>query len=532
LGLSKRQKQIESHVSGDKTKIEPAIEHTDSPATSRSFLEAPQVTMVSPEIAPFAKTGGLGDVLGALPLALERLGLRPCLFMPAYRSVLRGGFPLEDTGIRFTVPLSSHRVEGSLLKTVTGSAIPVYLIRADHYFDRDYLYGAPDADYPDNAERFIFFARAVLEVLRLSPPHLLHAHDWQSALVIAFLKAQAQLYPELASTKTIFTVHNLGFQGLFRHLDWQLLELDWRFFTPRYLEFYGKINFLKGGLVFADTITTVSPTYAEEIKTAEQGFGLESVFQERAASLVGILNGADYSIWNPETDPFIAQNYSAKDLSGKKSCKTALQHVFGLPLDAELPLVGMVSRLTVQKGIDLLQEALDRLLSRKLQLVIIGTGEGRYEQFFSNVSLAYPGTVGVKIVFDESLAHRVIAGADMFLVPSRYEPSGLTQLYSLKYGTVPIVRATGGLKDTIEEFDPEMGTGNGFVFSSYQVDDFLAAVDRAVALFRQPERWTVLMYKAMITDFSWERTARAYLDLYRKLGVEVKLATEVKEARH
>ncbi len=522
---------MDNQVRGDNAKIDTAAGCATTKAEAEAFLEAPQVTMVSPEVAPFAKTGGLGDVLGTLPLALERAGLRPCLFMPAYRSVLRGGFPLEDTGIRFSVPLSSHRVEGSLLKTITGGAIPVYLIRADSYFDRDYLYGTPDADYPDNAERFIFFARAVLEVLRLSPPRLLHAHDWQSALVIAFLKAQAQLYPELASTKTIFTVHNLGFQGLFWHLDWQLLDLDWRFFTPRYLEFYGKINFLKGGLVFADTITTVSSTYAEEIKTAEQGFGLEGVFQERAASLVGILNGADYSVWNPETDPYIAQNYSAEDLSGKKTCKTDLQRVFGLPLGAEVPLVGMVSRLTVQKGIDLLQEALDRLLSRKLQLVIIGTGEGRYEQFFSRVSLAYPGMVGVKVVFDEALAHRVIAGADMFLVPSRYEPSGLTQLYSLKYGTVPIVRATGGLKDTIEEFDPERGTGNGLIFSPYQAKDLLAAVDRAIALFRQPERWTALMHKAMTADFSWECAARGYLDLYRKLGVEVKLATEVREAR-
>ena len=407
-----------------------------------------------------------------------------------------------------------------------GSAIPVYLIRADRYFNRDHLYGTPDADYLDNAERFTFFTRAVLEVLRLSPPHLLHAHDWQSALAIVFLKAQAQLYPELALTNTILTVHNLGYQGLFHQMDWHLLNLDWNLFTPRHLEFYGKINFLKGGLVLADAITTVSPTYAEEIKTPEQGFGLEGVFQERATSLVGILNGADYSVWNPEADPFVAQNYSAQDLAGKRTCKTDLQRAFGLPLDAEVPLVGMVSRLTVQKGLDLLQEALDGLLSRKLQLVLIGTGEGRYEQFFREVPPAYPGMVGVKIVFDEALAHRVIAGADMFLLPSRYEPSGLTQLYSLRYGTVPIVRATGGLKDTIEEFDPDRGTGNGLIFGPYQARDLLAAVDRAIALFRQREKWTTLMRNAMAADFSWECTARAYLDLYRNLGVKIKLATE------
>lgn len=500
-----------------------ALKRPDTNPAYSPGLSPVQLAIISPEIFPFAKTGGLGDVLGALPIALQRLGLRPCLFMPAYRSVLKGGFPIEDTGVRFSVPISSRKEKGSLFRTVMGRAIPVYLIRADHYFDREYLYGTADADYPDNAERFTFFARAVLEVLRLGPPKILHAHDWQSALAVVFLKAEAQLYPELALTKTIFTVHNLGFQGLFPHLDWHLLNLDQHLFAPRYLEFYGRINLLKGGLVFADTITTVSPSYAEEIKTAEQGFGLEGVFQERAASLVGIINGADYNVWNPETDPFIAQNYSAQDLSGKKTCKTDLQRFFGLPLDAEVPLVGMVSRLTAQKGIDLLQEAMDKLLARRLQLVIIGTGESRYEQFFSRVLLAYPGRVGVKIVFDEAIAHRVIAGADMSLLPSYYEPSGLTQLYSLRYGTIPTVRATGGLKDTIEEFDPLTGTGNGFVFGPYQVNDFLTAVDRAIALFRQHDRWTTLMHNAMSADFSWKHTAQSYLDLYRTLGVDIEL---------
>ncbi len=525
MSLSKSQKRIESYISGDDVKIEPAIGHAVSAATSSALPEALQVAIISPEIVPFAKTGGLGDVLGSLPIALERLGLCPSLFMPAYRSVLKGSFPLEDTGIRFSVPVSSHMEEGSLLKTVIGKAIPVYLIRADRYFDRDYLYGTTDADYPDNAERFTFFARAVLEVLKLSPPCLIHAHDWQSALAIVFLKTQAQLYRELALTKTVFTIHNLGYQGLFQHLDWHLLNLDQRLFTPRYLEFYGKINFLKGGLVFADTITTVSPTYAEEIKTAEQGFGLESIFQERAESLIGILNGANYSVWNPETDPFIAQNYSTQAPSGKNTCKTDLQRFFGLPLDAEAPLLGMVSRLTTQKGIDLLQEALDRLLSRKLQLVLIGAGESHYEQTFGRAALTYPERMGVKIVFDEAIAHKVIAGADMFLMPSRYEPSGLTQLYSLRYGTISIVRATGGLKDTIEEFYPETGKGNGFVFGSYEAKDLLAAVDRGIALFRQREKWMTIMHNAMIADFSWERSARAYLDLYRTLGVKVKPTT-------
>ena len=475
------------------------------------------VAMASPEIAPFAKTGGMGDVLDSLPKALERLGLRVSLIMPAYRSVLQSGFPLEDTGVRFTVPISHRQEEGMLLKAKTGSAITAYFIRADRYFDRDYLYSTPEGDYPDNAERFTFFARAILEVLKLDPPAILHAHDWQSALAITFLKAQPHLYPELSSVKTIFTIHNLGYQGIFWYLDWHLLNLDWSFFTPKYLEFYGKINFLKGGLVFADAITTVSPTYAEEIKTAEQGFGLEGIFQERAASLVGILNGADYDIWNPATDPFIAKTYYPANLSGKKICKTDLQRSFYLPENPALPLIGMVSRLAAQKGFDLLAESLDELVSREIQFVLLGTGDRQYQEFFSKASVRYPGKVGVRTAFDESLSHKIIAGADVFLMPSRYEPGGLTQIYSLKYGTIPVVRATGGLKNTIEEFDPKTGTGNGFVFGPYEVRALLEAVDRALSLLSQKEEWATLIKNAMAADFSWERSARAYLDLYQKL---------------
>jgi starch synthase len=473
--------------------------------------------MASPEIAPFARTGGLGDVLGSLPQALERLGLKISLIMPAYRSVLRGGFRLEDTGVHFTVPISHRWEEGSLLKAKTGNNITVYFIRADRYFDRDYLYGTPEGDYPDNAERFTFFARAILEVLKLDPPQVLHAHDWQSALAIAFLRAQPHLYPELSAVKAVFTVHNLGYQGIFWYLDWHLLNLGWSFFTPRYLEFYGKINFLKGGLVFADAITTVSPTYAEEIKTAEQGFGLEGVFQERAASLVGILNGVDYDIWNPQTDPLIARTYSFNALSGKKICKADLQRSFYLSENPDAPLVGMVSRLAAQKGFDLLEKSLDELLSQGVQFVLLGTGDKRYQEIFRKASAQYRGKVGVRVAFDDPLAHKIIAGSDIFLMPSRYEPGGLTQIYCLRYGTIPIVRATGGLKDTVEEFDPKTGRGDGFVFERYGVRDLLEAVDRALSVFYRKEAWATLVKNAMSADFSWERSARAYLNLYHKL---------------
>lgn len=497
-----------------------SIQRANMKAKAETLAKASalHVAIASPEIAPFARTGGLGNVLGSLPRALEQLGLRVFLIMPAYRSVLQSGLPLEDTGVCFSVPISNRREEGILLKTKTEDGIPVYLIRADQYFDRDYLYGTPEADYPDNAERFIFFSRAILEVLKLDPPQILHTHDWQAALPIAFLKAQPHLYPGLSSVKTIFTVHNLGFQGLFSHLDWHLLDLEGNLFTPEYLEFYGKINFLKGGLVFADAITTVSPTYAEEIKTTEQGFGLEGFFQGRAASLVGILNGIDYEIWDPQTDKIIAKTYSPENLSGKRSCKIDLQRTFGLLENPDIPLVGLVSRLTTQKGFDLLEEALDQLLSRGLQLVLLGIGDERFQKFFSKVPIEYPGKVGVQIGFDESLSHRIIAGSDLFLMPSRYEPCGLAQLQSLRYGTVPIVRATGGLMDTIQEFDPKTQRGNGFAFDAYEVRDLLDAVDRALAHFFSKEEWAALMKKVMAADFSWDRSARAYVDLYQKLS--------------
>jgi starch synthase len=479
------------------------------------------VALVSPEIAPFAKTGGLGDVLGSLPQALAELGVRVSLILPAYRSVLLGGFPLEDTEVRFTVPVSDRREEGRLLKTRVGSDITVYFIRADRYFDREYFYGTPEGDYPDNAERFVFFCRAALEVLKLDPPHILHANDWESALAIAFLKAQPDLYPELAATKTVLTIHNLGYQGLFWGLDWHLLNLDRSLFTPHYLEFYGKINFLKGGIVFADAVTTVSPTYAEEIQTAEQGFGLDGVFHERAANLVGILNGVDYDVWNPETDPSIAKNYSLKNLSGKRMCKIDLQQNFCLSQNPDIPVIGMVSRLTAQKGVDLLEKALDDLLSRNCQLVLLGAGDKSYQDFFSQIPDRYPGKVGVQIGFSESSAHKIIAGSDLLLMPSRYEPGGLTQLYGLKYGTIPIVRATGGLKDTVEEFQPKTGRGHGFVFGPYEVWSFLEAIDRALISFHQKDEWTMLMGNAMAADFSWARSARVYLDLYRRLASQV-----------
>jgi starch synthase len=474
--------------------------------------------MVSPEIMPFAKTGGLADMVGSLCPALENAGVKVTMLMPAYRPVLERDVPPTDTGLSFSVPIADRWEEGSVLQTRAGQDITARFIRCDRYFDRDALYATSEGDYPDNAERFVFFCRAALENLRSDPPHILHCHDWQTALAIVFLKAQPEMYPDLAAVKTVLTVHNLGYQGLFWYLDWHLLNLDRGLFNPRQLEFFGRINWLKGGLVFADAITTVSPTYAEEIKSPDQGFGLEGIFQDRAADLLGIMNGADYTVWNPETDPYIAQNYSAKDPSGKKLCKAALQRAMGLPEAADIPLVGMVSRLISQKGLDLLESSTEELIAGKLQLVVLGNGEAKYERFLRELAERAPAKVSARIGFDEALAHQIEAGADIFLMPSQYEPCGLNQMYSLKYGTIPIVRATGGLKDSVKDATANSRGGTGFVFGPYEPSALLDALNRALQLYTQPKRWAALVKKAMAADFSWDRSARAYADLYRRLA--------------
>jgi len=470
------------------------------------------IVMISPEIAPFAKTGGLADMVPALAAALEGLGQRVSLIMPAYRQVFRENLSVRDTGIRVG---GGAFDEAHVFAGTIGKRIPVYLIRADRYFGREQLYGTPDADYPDNAERFAYFNRAALELLReIDAPDVLHAHDWQAALAIAFLKTQPERYPGLAGLRTVLTVHNAGYQGLFPSHQWSKLDLGGNLFTPDGLEFWGQINLLKGGILFADAVTTVSPTHARELRCAEHAFGMEGIFERRADNLTGILNGADYSVWDPATDPFLARNYTVGDFSGKSVCKANLQDVFGLTRQADTPLLGMISRLVSQKGCDLLEAALDALMNKDLQLVVLGTGEKKHEDYLLSAAARYPGRMGVRIVFDEALAHRIEAGADMFLMPSRYEPSGLNQLYSLKYGTIPIVRATGGLKDSVDEFDPIGGTGNGFTFQSYDAGALLDAVERALAAFHDQRRWSALMANAMAADHSWGRSAREYLKLY------------------
>ena len=478
-----------------------------------------RVVMLAPEVHPYAKTGGLADVLAALPAALNRIGVEVSVCLPAYRTALRALGPLPVI-LRLHAPVSS-RMEPAEILAVPNAPVPTFLVRADRFFDRDGLYGVGGRDYDDNAERFAFFCRAALEWLRhASPaPDILHMHDWQTALVPAFLRATADLYPELAAVRTVQTVHNLAYQGRFPSEEWHLLNLDPRHFVPDGLEFYGDINYLKAGLLFADAITTVSPRYAEEIQTPSFGSGLDGVLRMRADRLRGILNGVDDAVWNPASDPFVPAHYDQGDLRGKARCKAALQADLGLAVSPEPALLAVVSRLAEQKGLELLGAVLPGLLkTRAVQFVALGSGDARYEELLIDLAGQFPGQVEVRIGFDEPLAHRIEAGADVFLMPSRFEPCGLNQLYSLRYGTVPVVHATGGLDDTVVEFDAREGLGTGFKFTPYTEEAFLAALRRAIDTRRDAATWQRLVTNGMSQDFSWQRAAREYARLYTSLA--------------
>ena len=477
-----------------------------------------RVVMASSEVVPYAKTGGLADVLGALPRALHRLGIDVAVIMPKYASITAERFPLRRTDWLLQVPVSSQNVPAAVLQSELDDEVPVYLVEADQYFARSGLYGTADGDYLDNAERFAFFGRALPALLqRLGAPDVLHCHDWQTALAPVFLRTDLGRYPGLERVRTVLTVHNLGYQGQFWHFDWHLLNLDWRYFTADWLEFYGKINYLKGGVVCADAVTTVSPTYAEEIQTAEFGHGLDGVLRARREALTGILNGVDYEEWSPEHDPHIAARYSAVELAGKVACKADLQATVGLPVDAKVPLIGIVSRLADQKGFDLITAVAPQLLRKRLQIVVLGSGDALYQNLLVDLARRFKKRLAVRIAFDNTLAHKIEAGSDMFLMPSHYEPCGLNQMYSLRYGTIPIVRATGGLQDSVVEFDVRHGQGTGFKFVDYSGDALMACIDRALRVYRMPASWATLMRNAMHADFSWDRSAEAYAGLYKRL---------------
>jgi starch synthase len=466
------------------------------------------------EAVPFAKTGGLADVAGSLPLALAKLGHEVSVVLPRYRQV-----DIDACGLRhaasFTVPLGPWQERCEVLKGRMGQNVTVYFVNKDVYFDRPGLYGTAQADYPDNAERFIFFSRAVLELciaLDLRPD-IIHCNDWHTGLVPLYLQRIYGSMHSLRRTRSVFTVHNLGYQGLFPAEDLRMTGLGREVYTAEGLEFWGRMNLLKAGLVSADIITTVSKTYSREIQTPEYGCGLEGVLSKRAGDLHGIVNGIDYAQWNPSRNSAIPRPYSASRPAGKTACKRQLLASLGLP-DAGGPLIGMVTRLADQKGFDILTQALPEILSLGAQLVILGTGDELYHRILTDEAARQPDRMRVLLRYDDALAKKVYAGSDLFLMPSRYEPCGLGQLIALRYGAVPVVRKTGGLADTVKDY--RAGRGTGFVFEEYSAPALAACLRRALGAYGDRKKWSSLMQAGMKQDFSWERSAGEYVKIYRK----------------
>lgn len=471
-----------------------------------------KVLFVSPEGLPFSKTGGLADVVEALPRALAAMGHQVAVLLPRYR-----GNQAARTNIpSFSVPLGEEMRFPAIAEAGIFEGVRYYFVDDAEFFDREKLYGDKQGDYPDNPKRFAELSRAAIEFAKqVWMPDVMHCHDWQAALVPVYLRTLYAKDPTVASLPVVLTIHNLAYQGLFARTMLGEIGLPEKLFRMEALEYYQKVNFLKGGMIFADYLTTVSRKYAQEIQTPEFGCGLEGVIHSRGERIVGILNGVDYAAWNPETDTFIAAQYSAKTLEAKRLCKKDLLATFHLPAeDTERPLIGIVSRFVDQKGFDLIAESATEIMKEDIALVALGNGEPKYEKLFLDIAKKNPKRVGVKIAYDNAVAHKIEAGADMFLMPSRYEPCGLNQIYSLKYGTVPVVRATGGLDDTVEEFDTRTGKGTGFKFKAYDGKALTECLQEAIAAFRDPKQWRKIQANGMAKDFSWKPSAAAYVKVY------------------
>jgi starch synthase len=478
-----------------------------------------KVLMAAPEIVPLAKTGGLGDVAGSLPPALREMGHDVRLVMPFYRVTQSAALQATDTGLRIQAPAGLGRLSAEIWQTDL-EGCPVYLIKQDSLYDRDGLYQGPEGDFPDNAQRYIFFCRAVIELARALgfPADILHLHDWQTSLIPAYLKSGIIDPGPLAKSKTLLTIHNLAFQGIYGREIFGQTGLPPEMNSIGGLEFWGNISLLKAGLVFSDALTTVSPTYAQEIQTPEGGMGMEGVLASRQAVLSGILNGADYSSWSPENDRYLPQTYSAQDLEGKEACREALCQAFDLQEpNTDSAVLGFVGRLAWQKGVDVLAEAAPLVLLDDVRICLLGTGEPHLEAQARELAKAYPGRVGVQLLFSEELAHLMQAGSDILVMPSRFEPCGLNQIYALKYGTAPVVRATGGLKDTVDQFNPLFGGGTGFLFDRPTAPDLLHALREALWTKERVSLWQQLRQNAMNRDFSWTRSAGQYSELYQRM---------------
>lgn len=473
--------------------------------------------MVSSEASPWAKSGGLADVLGALPAALAKLHHQVATVIPRYMGAMTA--PATPVIRNLPIFLANRIWPVSIweLQADPGGA-QVFFVDQPELFDRPGLYGDDAGDFPDNHIRFALLSRAALEIARrLFPPDIIHCHDWQASLVSAYLRDPRTADPAMFGIRTVLTIHNLGYQGLFERRAVRDLGLPPEFDNAAGVEFWGRMNFLKAGIAFADALTTVSRTYAEEIQTPEYGFGLDGLLRERRDVLQGILNGADYSRWNPETDPAIPARYSATNLAGKQKCKRALLSEMGLPEAAlKRPVIGIVSRFASQKGFDLLGEAAEAILAEDVSFAILGNGEQQLEELFLSLQARHPTRVALKLGYDDALAHRIEAGADLFLMPSLYEPCGLNQIYSLRYGTIPVVRATGGLEDTIHAAPAPNSTG--FKFRDYNGEALLKAVRLACRTWKRPEEWKAMMVRGMQQDFSWAASAAEYSRLYRNVA--------------
>jgi len=476
-----------------------------------------KILLASSEISPFAKTGGLGDVAEALPIALNKVGIETSAIIPLYGLVRKNGFnpklvkekiPLNMGGKGYTFDLLVEEHKG----------VKFFFIGNDPLYARDGLYGTPKGDHQDNAIRFGLFSRAVIETLPyIGNADIIHCNDWQTALIPLYLKNTLKADPKLKGIKTLFSIHNMAYQGLFGREALSQVDIPKEIFTPRGVEWYGKVGFLKAGIVYSDAISTVSKGYAAEILTSGYGCGLEKIMKTREKDLYGIVNGADYTTWHPEDDKFIAKRYSANDLTGKLECKRDLVKEFNIPFDDKKPLVGMITRLAYQKGIDIVMAAMDGLLELGANFVILGTGDEKYNDLCRKMSERYKGKAQARVDFDNALAHKIEAGCDIFLMPSRYEPCGLNQMYSMKYATVPVVRATGGLRDTVEDFDPKTGRGNGFTFKRADSEDMLTALGRAIGAFSDKKVWRTIQRNGLVCDFSWEQSAKNYLEVYTGL---------------
>lgn len=476
-----------------------------------------KILLIASEVAPFAKTGGLADVAGALPKALRSLGHDVRVFMPLYRTIREQDAIGERLPIRVDASVDGVLRSAGLYQGKHDD-IPVYFLDYPEFFQRAGLYGTPQGDYPDNHLRFGFFCRAVLEALPAIGfrPDILHLNDWQTGLIPVLLQKEKQNDPFFSSMSTIFTIHNLGYQGLFPPDSLTQLGLDPGLFDIEGLEYYGKISFLKGGIFFSDVITTVSPTYCKEIQKPDLGHGFDGILRKRRNALHGILNGIDADLWNPASDSALAAPYSAAELSGKAANKKALQEELGLTPRPRLPLVAMVGRLATQKGLDLLEEAWPQIMARALQFVLLGSGEEQHTAFFRKQQDLYPGQVSINLSFDDGLARRIYAGSDLFLMPSHYEPCGLGQLIALRYGSLPLVRRTGGLADTVRDVSADTDNGNGFVFTKASSRALLQTLGRALDFYQDRKLWKTVVRRGMSQDLSWEESARRYVEIYNQ----------------